>query len=56
MGSRMVTGVGDDDGCTAGGIERGGRGTEGGGIDGATWREAGLGTATGVGDDDAGQG
>jgi hypothetical protein len=32
-------GVGDDDGVSAGGVEGGGRGTEGGGIDGATSRE-----------------
>jgi hypothetical protein len=45
-------GVRDDDGGTAGGIEGGGRGTEGGSINGIASREAGSRTAIGVGDDD----
>jgi hypothetical protein len=45
----MVTGVGDDDGGTVGSVEGGGRGTEGGSIDGVASREAGLGMTMGSG-------
>jgi hypothetical protein len=40
------------DGGTADGVEGGGRGTEGSGIDGTTSREVGSGMEMGVGDDD----
>jgi hypothetical protein len=44
-----VTRVGDDNGGTVDSIEGGGRGTEGGGVDGAVSREAGSLTTTGSG-------
>jgi hypothetical protein len=47
-----ATGVGDNDGGTAGGFKGGGRGTEGCSVDGAASREVGSGTAMGVRDDD----